>query len=158
MVHTYANANEQKLSKVHPRVKDLALSFLADVDVDVMITHGLRTFAEQAALYAKGRTAAGKIVTYAQAGRSYHNYGLAIDFVPLNLKKQAIWNTTDERWERAIKVAESKGFESGARWEKLKDYPHLQLTFGLSTKELAAMYATADRSMTRLWNELNNLT
>lgn len=40
-------------------------------------THTLRTFSEQDALFAQGRTKPGKIVTNAKAGLSYHNYGLA---------------------------------------------------------------------------------
>ena len=43
------------------------------------ISQGLRTFAQQNALYAKGRTAPGNIVTYVQGGYSKHNWGLAID-------------------------------------------------------------------------------
>ena len=35
----------------------------------------------QAQLYAQGRTLPGKIVTYANAWQSYHQYGLAVDFV-----------------------------------------------------------------------------
>src|SRR6185369_2121751 len=51
----------------------------------------LRTFIEQDALYAKGRTIInpdgaspvkpmGNIVTRAKGGESFHNYGLALDF------------------------------------------------------------------------------
>jgi hypothetical protein len=49
-----------------------------------LIYCGRRTMEEQAALYAKGRTKQpGKIVTKAKPGQSYHNYGLAFDWVPL---------------------------------------------------------------------------
>lgn len=37
----------------------------------------LRTFEEQEAIYAQGRTKPGKIVTNARGGQSYHNFGLA---------------------------------------------------------------------------------
>lgn len=43
------------------------------------VSQGLRTFAQQNALYAKGRTAPGNIVTYVQGGYSWHNWGAAID-------------------------------------------------------------------------------
>jgi hypothetical protein len=43
------------------------------------ISQGLRTFAQQNALYAKGRTAPGNIVTYVQGGYSKHNWGVAAD-------------------------------------------------------------------------------
>jgi len=39
--------------------------------------------AEQATLYMQGRTLPGPIVTKAKAGDSFHNYGMAFDFVIL---------------------------------------------------------------------------
>ena len=48
-----------------------------------LIYCGRRTMEEQAGLYAKGRTKPGKIVIKAKPGQSYHNYGLAFDWVPL---------------------------------------------------------------------------
>jgi len=48
-----------------------------------LIYCGRRTMEEQTALFAIGRSAPGKIVTKARAGESYHNYGLAFDWVPL---------------------------------------------------------------------------
>jgi peptidoglycan L-alanyl-D-glutamate endopeptidase CwlK len=47
------------------------------------IYEGARTLTRQAELYAQGRTVPGRIVTQAKPGRSFHNYGLAIDWVPL---------------------------------------------------------------------------
>ena len=49
----------------------------------VRVTQGLRTYAEQDALYAQGRTTPGPIVTNARGGQSYHNFGLAIDVAPV---------------------------------------------------------------------------
>ena len=42
-------------------------------------TFGTRTYEEQNALYAQGRTAPGKIVTNARGGQGAHNFGLATD-------------------------------------------------------------------------------
>jgi len=42
---------------------------------------GLRTYEEQDALYAQGRTAPGPKVTNAPGGHSNHNFGLAFDMV-----------------------------------------------------------------------------
>src|SRR5690606_22511724 len=41
---------------------------------------GHRTWAEQDALYAQGRTKPGSIVTNAKGGQSNHNFGIAMDF------------------------------------------------------------------------------
>ena len=43
-------------------------------------TSGMRTFEQQDALYAQGRTKPGKICTKAPGGFSAHQYGAAVDF------------------------------------------------------------------------------
>jgi peptidoglycan L-alanyl-D-glutamate endopeptidase CwlK len=48
----------------------------------IRVVQGLRSWTEQDALYAMGRTAPGKIVTNVKGGYSYHNYGMAVDCVP----------------------------------------------------------------------------
>ena len=45
-----------------------------------VMTGGTRTYAEQDALYAQGRTTGGKRVTNARGGYSNHNFGVAGDF------------------------------------------------------------------------------
>jgi peptidoglycan L-alanyl-D-glutamate endopeptidase CwlK len=45
------------------------------------LTSGYRSKKEQNELYAQGRSKPGQVVTNAKAGQSYHNYGLAVDFV-----------------------------------------------------------------------------
>ena len=50
----------------------------------------LRSFPEQANLYAKGRTQSGDIVTNARAGQSAHNYGCATDWT--------LWEGHDPYW------------------------------------------------------------
>ena len=47
--------------------------------IKLRIIQGFRTYAEQDALYAQGRTKKGKKVTNAKGGQSNHNLGLAID-------------------------------------------------------------------------------
>lgn len=94
--------------------------------LDVLIYCTLRSNAEQDALYAQGRTKPGDIVTWAQGGQSAHNYGLALDFVPLvNGKPQ--WAPGSALYLQAIALAESEGMEAAARWPlKKREYPHLQ--------------------------------
>ena len=91
----------------------------------VLVHQGRRTWAEQAALYAQGRTAPGPIVTNAKAGQGYHNYGLAIDFVAMDKAGQPMWKLTP--WEMLGEVGEKLGLEWGGRWKK-PDEPHLQLS------------------------------
>jgi peptidoglycan L-alanyl-D-glutamate endopeptidase CwlK len=76
---------------------------------------------EQAALYAKGRTAGGRIVTKARPGESFHNHGLAFDWVPLKQsgKNADLW-FADWDNETAFRLGEHVGvsFELAAiSWE-----------------------------------------
>ena len=76
-----------RVSKLHPKVRDEAAKAIDNAELGfppnmaMRVVQGLRTIAEQNALYAKGRTSPGPIVTKAKGGSSYHNYGLAIDLV-----------------------------------------------------------------------------
>lgn len=115
-------------------------------------THTLRTFSEQDALFAQGRTKPGKIVTNAKAGLSYHNYGLAVDIVLLIDKDKdgnyetASWDRLldgdkdgKKDWQEIVTIFKQYGWEWGGDW-KFKDYPHFQKTFGLSVRELLSRY------------------
>lgn len=114
--------------------------------VPIVITQGLRTIEEQNGLYAQGRSKPGIIVTNARGGYSFHNFGLAVDFALLMPDgKQVSWDmrrdgdgdkTAD--WMEVVQEAKALGFEWGGDWTSFKDYPHLQIDFGLSTANLRA--------------------
>src|ERR1019366_5531638 len=79
------NASEERLQLVCPQLADKVRQMaenLANQNIDIRVTQGLRTYAEQDALYAQGRTTPGRIVTNAKGGYSYHCFGLAIDCAP----------------------------------------------------------------------------
>ena len=79
-----------------------------------LIYCGRRTMEEQAALYAKGRTKGGKIVTKAKPGQSYHNYGLAFDWVPLKATaKNKDLLTADWGNDMAYRLGEKVGVSFG---------------------------------------------
>ncbi|HVG34723.1 MAG TPA: peptidoglycan-binding protein, partial [Pyrinomonadaceae bacterium] len=66
--------------KVHPELAKrvrMLIDNLAKAGMQIEVVQGLRTFAEQDALFAQGRTKPGKVVTNARGGQSNHNYGLA---------------------------------------------------------------------------------
>jgi peptidoglycan L-alanyl-D-glutamate endopeptidase CwlK len=114
--------------------------------VNILITQGLRTIAEQDALYAQGRTKPGAIVTNARGGYSYHNFGLAVDFALLLPSGSSVsWdmcrdgnNNQIADWQEVAKEAKALGFEWGGDWTSFKDYPHFQMTFGLKLTQLRA--------------------
>lgn len=131
---------EKKLVGVHPLVATKARQLIErayKVGINIIITQGLRTIEEQNELYAQGRTKTGKIVTNARGGYSYHNFGLAFDFAVLNADGSVNWNV-DEKWKRVGQLGKSLGLEWGGDWKDFKDYPHFQMTFGLSLSDLRA--------------------
>jgi peptidoglycan L-alanyl-D-glutamate endopeptidase CwlK len=133
----------RKLEDLQPHVEEAAKRWLAACDaagLEVLVTHTLRTNAEQDELYAQGRTKPGRKVTNAKGGQSFHNYGLALDFVPKR-GGDLVWGTSGKDmllWMECIELAEKEGFESGARWTGFRDIPHLQITGGKTIAELKA--------------------
>ena len=93
--------------------------------LDILVYCTLRTAAEQAELYAKGRTTPGPIVTYAKPGSSSHQYGYGLDHVPM-LHGKPLWKA-GPHWNRSIEIAESLGLESASKWTRFKELPHIQL-------------------------------
>ena len=86
--------NSRDVHDLLPRVQAKCTAFIAACKaegVDVLITSTYRDNESQNALYAQGRTAPGKIITNAAAGKSFHNYRVAFDFVPL-VNGKAIWD------------------------------------------------------------------
>lgn len=98
------------------------LDEMIQTGIQPLIYCGFRSFEEQAALYAKGRTSGGRIVTKAKAGESYHNYGLAFDWVPVKpTPKDPKMFTADWDDQTAYKVGEQAGITFGLAaisWEQ----------------------------------------
>ena len=85
---------------------------------------GFRSPQRQQRLYAQGRTTEGAIVTKARPWSSYHQYGVAGDFV-LYENGQWSWDDSGEKrrwWERLHDLARDVGLKP-LSWE----LPHLQL-------------------------------
>ena len=127
------SVSEARLGVVHPLLT-AKVRMMADIlepeAIIFRVTQGLRTWAEQAALYAQGRTAPGKIVTNAAPGASYHNYGLAVDVVPMTIEGPD-WNEQHPVWSRLVSVGTSLGLVAGAQFRSFPDQPHFQLTGSL---------------------------
>jgi peptidoglycan LD-endopeptidase CwlK len=88
--------------------------------IDYIVTCTLRTQAEQDALYAQGRTAPGKIVTWTRKSR--HISGTAFDIA---IKKEGIISWDADDYKAAGLVGESVGLTWGGSWDK-PDNPHFQ--------------------------------
>src|SRR5690348_1452134 len=130
--------NETRLLGLMPMLIDKSRQLIADCrkgGFDILITQGLRSFADQDKYYAQGRTTPGNVVTYAKAGESWHNYGCAIDIVPLTALGKSDWDAEHPSWSKAAEIGEFLGLEWGGRFKKLKDKPHFELTLGLTIHE-----------------------
>lgn len=131
-----------------------ALKFIGETKadgIDLLVTCTLRDAEAQRALYAQGRSAPGAIVTWADAGDSYHQYGVALDVVPL-LNGKPVWGTVAPAdlalWQRVGAIGERCGLEWAGRWSKRKrEYPHFQFTGGLAV----ARFKAGDRISKALW-------
>lgn len=152
----------KSLEGLHPYVKKQAEALLERANCrlkhhKMIITQALRTNEEQATIYGQGRKSfiyKGKeygnpnkpVVSNAKPGSSTHNYGLAIDFaLVIPDGKRAVWdiNTDFDKdgradWMEVVEEAKNLGFTWGGDWESFKDFPHLEMTAGLTIKELSA--------------------
>lgn len=150
----------ERIQSIHPKLKDELLEIYKEIcdrltgRVMCRFSHVLRTFAEQDKLYAQGRKEAGKIVTYARGGQSYHNYGLAVDIVFLIDKdnngtfETASWDFTKDvdkdgeiDFNEVDAVFKMYGWSGlykadGKRW----DFPHFQKTMGYTVIDLKKMF------------------
>jgi peptidoglycan L-alanyl-D-glutamate endopeptidase CwlK len=131
---------------LHPVIADRMNQLVqraADIGIVVVITDDFRSAEEQDRLYEKGRTSGGNIVTYAKGGESFHNFGLAVDFALKTSAGDVIWDMNYDGngnsradWSEVVAIAKEFGFEWGGDWSQFKDYPHLQMDFGLSIADL----------------------
>lgn len=89
---------------------------------------GHRSYTEQDALHAQGRTKPGRIVTNARGGQSLHQFGLAIDFcLDADAQRAGLqpdWRLTEYQVlaDEAVKL----GLESGLNWKSFREGPHVQ--------------------------------
>lgn len=148
------DASRRRLDKVHPTLAaaiTVLLGNLAQNGLQVEVVQGLRTFAEQDALFAQGRTRPGPVVTRARGGQSNHNYGLAVDVVPFN-NGQPNWNAPMGVWATIGSQAEKMGLEWGGDWKKFVDKPHIQLP-GMSVAECLSLYRRGGNKLDLVWAE-----
>ena len=138
-----------RIQSAHPKLRDELGRIYADICAALKgramcrFTHVLRTKQEQDELFAQGRTKAGKIVTNARGGYSYHNYGLAVDICLIIDGKTAVWDFKTDfdldgiaDWLEIVRIFKAYGWEWGGDWKKFPDAPHFQKTFGLSIADL----------------------
>ncbi len=133
-----------KLATLRPGTRTKVAAWLDDCQaagLRIYIYEGLRSPERQAELYAQGRTKPGKIVTKAGPWQSMHQYGLAIDFVPLAPHPKAegmyvaAW-TDKDAYGTSHAFAAKRGLRK-ISWETphledaaFRDWRHAEQTFG----------------------------
>lgn len=136
-------------NKLHPWLDyklGLLLKECSKANIYLIITEGFRSVADQDKLYAKGRTAGGRVVTNAK-GSSYssqHQWGIAFD-IAINDSKKVYDQATIKK---VAKIAKSKkvGLSWGGDWNSFQDTPHFYLgKWGSTTQKLKSQYGTFDR-------------
>lgn len=99
---------------------------------EIRMVSGFRSFDEQNALYEKGRTKIGNIVTNAKGGQSMHNYGVAIDYCFVGDEPYPPENSI--KWKQVNHLAELLGFYSYGN-ELNWDYGHIQFMLDYTEKD-----------------------
>lgn len=146
----------KRIQLLHPVLRDEVSELYKDISerltgrASCRFSHTLRTFKEQEDLYAQGRTKPGRIVTNAKSGRSWHNYGLAIDIVLL-VGGGVSWDISTDfdndgksDWIEVVQVFKEYGWEWGGEW-RFKDNPHFQKTLGLNINDTHKRYLAGKR-------------
>ena len=139
--------SDARVGALHPAVRQQFTDFINDaetqLDVTLRVMLGFRTFDQQDALYQQGRTHPGNIVTNAPAGKSFHNYGLAVDLCHINDDGSVDWNFDMAQLEP---IATAHNLEWGGCWTTIKDKPHFEaravngVTYSENCSELLAKY------------------
>lgn len=111
------------LSEVQPIARALVQK-ASGSGILIRVISGLRTYEEQNALYAQGRTAPGKIVTNARGGYSNHNFGIAFDIGVFEGNK---YLPESAKYKAVGVLGMDLGLEWGGNWKTIVDQPHYQL-------------------------------
>lgn len=147
----------QRIQLLHPKLRDEALQIYNECEqvltnYKVRFTYTLRTFQEQELIYSQGRTRPGAKVTNSPPGKSYHNYGLAIDICLLSPDgKMATWDIIKDfdndgiaDWQEVVNIFKKYNWNWGGDFKSFKDYPHFEKTLGYSISSLLDKYKKQD--------------
>lgn len=149
----------ERIQLLHPSIREDVKKAYDEICIALSgkticrFAYTLRTFKEQDDLYAIGRTLSGNKVTNASGGKSYHNYGLALDIVLLKdtngdgTFETASWETNVDfdgdgisDWQEVVTILKQHGFDWGGNWNKFPDKPHFERTFGYSVNDLLTKF------------------
>jgi peptidoglycan L-alanyl-D-glutamate endopeptidase CwlK len=140
---------EDNIATLLPAAQSKAREFMNAVpkgNLTYRIISGTRTYDEQNALFAIGRTVEmnRKPVTKARGGQSNHNFGIAWDVGIFEDGHYYAGNTKKERQAYAdlagVVKARVPNLEWGGDWSSFPDAPHYQLQTKKSTAQVRALF------------------
>lgn len=123
----------RSLSDLHPTLHILANRWLVacgHAGLNPVITCTLRDGEEQDRLFEEGQT-------NAHAGHSFHQYGLAFDFL-LTRDGAVVHNGSDPDYRNAGEIAERLGMRWSGRFRTIEESGHLEWSAGLRIPDLLA--------------------
>jgi peptidoglycan LD-endopeptidase CwlK len=147
--------SEQRLAELAPplgRRGSQLVTRCRDEGVAIRISRSLRTWPQQDALYAQGRTAPGLVVTYARGGESFHNFGLAFDIELLDSTGRPTWDARLPGWSIAGELGVGLGLRWGGHWKRSRDLPHFELRTQLTLEECRGLYPLG---LSEIWKRVS---
>lgn len=119
--------SEGCIATLQPEVRNYARALVlkaAAIGITIKVISGTRTYQEQNALFAKGRTKPGPKVTNARGGYSNHNFGIAFD---IGIFRGSQYVPESPQYKAVGAIGTDLGLEWGGNWTSIKDEPHFQL-------------------------------
>lgn len=142
--------SEKNIATLRPEVQPIARALVhkaAQAGIQIKILSALRSYEEQEALYAQGRTTTGAKVTNARGGYSNHNFGIAFD---IGIFEGTKYLGESPKYKAVGALGMDLGLEWGGNWKTIVDQPHFQLrpswANGMTEKNMLA--ALRDRTAT----------
>ena len=125
----FDRTSERHIASLQPRAQAAARRFLArvrDAGIEARVISGTRTYAEQNALFRRGRFGnPPPVVTKARGGQSNHNFGIAWD---IGIFRNGAYQGVTPLYRKAAEVGLEPGLEWGGNWRTFQDEPHYELS------------------------------
>lgn len=147
---TFDARTETNIATLMPPAQKLARQFMKAVSGfphTVRIISGSRTYPEQDALYAIGRTVGklGATVTNARGGKSNHNFAIAWDVGIFEaggryMDGKRAADVTAYKALGALAKSKVPGLEWGGDWTSIIDRPHYQVATGKSASQVRTLF------------------
>jgi peptidoglycan L-alanyl-D-glutamate endopeptidase CwlK len=129
------------IAKLHPSIQPMAQQTISEAwnqGIPLVVASGLRTYAEQQALFDQGRTKPGAIVTNSRPGDSWHNHGLAFDVAVLDASNKPTWPNDLSLWSKIGAIGKAQGLSWGGDWKGFVDRPHFEFHPGMTLADAKA--------------------